>query len=161
MNVCQRQWYGHLLTVTLLFVALAACSVLGDAQQGRMRDELKQSQQRWAAQHVANYRYSLQTRCFCPPEITQPVVIEVRNGVATSVIGTTVGGRVNTEHFSRYNTIEKLFAVIQDAIDKHAAVIAVNYDATFGYPTSINIDFDTRAIDDEISFTTDSFEVLK
>jgi hypothetical protein len=38
--------------------------------------------------------------------------------------------------------------------------VLVTYDATYGFPTSISIDQIKEAVDDEISYQVENFEVL-
>ena len=57
----------------------------------------------------------------------------------------------------RYHTINRLFDVIQNAIDDEADQITVSYDSEFGYPTNIEIDRNINAIDDEYVLTATRF----
>ena len=65
------------------------------------------------------------------------------------------------QEFSQYDTMDKLFGVVQAALDRRAQGILVTYDPTFGYPTRISIDENKVAVDDELSLTISRFEVLK
>lgn len=123
--------------------------------------ELRQNRRRWAAQNIANYRYTLQINCFCLPEVRQPVVIEVRNGKRTSITPVQSGLPVNASYFRRYDTIPKLFNVIQAAINDKADSISVTYDPALGYPTQISIDPEQLAADEEIWLTINNFQIIK
>jgi hypothetical protein len=122
---------------------------------------LQEKERQWAAQNIADYKYTLRISCFCPPEVVGPVVIEVRNRAAASVTVVESGEPANAQYFSRYDTVEKLFAVIQAAMDDNADSISVTYDSALGYPTHISIDHAKMAIDDEISYTITNFEIIK
>ena len=63
--------------------------------------------------------------------------------------------------YKRYNTIDKLFGIIQEAINRKAEVVSVAYDQVLGYPTVVSIDQDRSAADDEVTFWIEQFEALK
>ncbi|MDJ0735705.1 MAG: DUF6174 domain-containing protein [Nostocaceae cyanobacterium] len=113
----------------------------------------------WREQRISNYRYTLSRGCFCLPEARGPVVIEVRNGVTTSITSET-GEKVNLELFARYNTIPKLFHLIRDAIAQRASRIDMEYDSTLGYPTDITIDYSFQIADEEEFITVEDLQVL-
>ncbi len=61
----------------------------------------------------------------------------------------------------RYDTVDKVFDVVQAALDQRAQEIRVSYDPTFGYPTQIFVDPVKAIADDEFSLAISRFEVLK
>jgi hypothetical protein len=124
-------------------------------------EQLQQSKRLWANKKMANYRYTLQVGCHCLPEVTQPVVIEVRNGKTRSIVAANSGKAVNPEYFQKYNSVAKLFDVAQDAIAKKPYRFSVTYHPTLGYPTKINIDYDNRIADEELFLTIDKLEIIK
>jgi len=56
--------------------------------------------------------------------------------------------------------VEILFEEIQGAIDDNAYEIRVTYDPTFGYPTSVYIDYELMMADEELGVGINSFVVL-
>jgi hypothetical protein len=124
-------------------------------------EKLRRNQQLWLQQNIRNYRYRLQVSCHCLPSITQPVVIEVHNGVTTSIKAVNKGIRIEPEFFKNYKSIDKLFRLVQKAIAEKAHRIDVTYHPTLGYPTQINIDYDAQMADEELYLTIDNFEVIK
>ncbi|MBD2452360.1 hypothetical protein H6G76_35730 [Nostoc sp. FACHB-152] len=115
----------------------------------------------WNEQNISNYRYTLSNGCFCIPEARGPVIIEVRNGQATITSVATGQPVANPEFFAQYNTIPKLFNVIQDALNRQAYSLNINYSPRLGYPTQINIDYDSQIADEEIYLTIENFEVIQ
>ena len=116
----------------------------------------------WNKQNILNYRYTFSNSCFCIPEARGPVVIEVRNGKTTSITSVETGQPVtNPEYFQNYNTIPKLFNVIQDAIARQTYSLDVNYAAKDGYPTQINIDYNAQIADEELFLTIENFQVIR
>lgn len=131
------------------------------AQSSNAAQQLQHNKQLWAKQKIYNYRYSLRRSCFCLPEVTQPVEIAVRNGKVTSLIGVNRRKPVNREYFTKYDSIAKLFEVIEDAIAKKAHRISVTYHPTLGYPTQIDIDYNKQMADEELSLTLENLQPLK
>ncbi|WP_392481997.1 DUF6174 domain-containing protein [Nostoc sp. C110] len=122
---------------------------------------LKFNRYLWNQQNISNYRYTFSNGCFCIPDARGPVVIEVRNGQTTSITSVATGQAVNPEFFQNYKTIPKLFDVIQDAINRQAYSLNVSYSPKFGYPTKIEIDYDSQIADEEIYLTIENFQEIK
>nr|WP_313931927.1 MULTISPECIES: DUF6174 domain-containing protein [Nostoc] len=115
----------------------------------------------WTKQNISNYRYTFSNGCFCIPEARGPVIIEVRNGQTKSITSVATGQPVNPEYFQNYNTIPKLFNVIQDAIARQASSLDVAYNPKLGYPTKINVDYYSQIADEEIYLTIENFQVIQ
>ncbi|MEH2024286.1 DUF6174 domain-containing protein [Nostoc sp.] len=115
----------------------------------------------WDQANISNYRITVSNSCFCIPDARGPVVIEVRNGRTASITSVATGKPINPQFFEKYNTIPKLFNVIQDAINRKAYSLDVRYNAKLGYPTQINIDYDSQIADEEIYLTIENFQEIK
>ena len=126
----------------------------------RLQKRLDFNRNFWNKQNISNYSYELSNSCFCIEDARGPVVIKVRNGVTTSITSVATGKDVK-EYFQSYNTIPKLFDVIQDAIKRKAFSLNVRYDARFGYPTQIDIDYNSQIADEEKYLTIKNFKVIK
>ena len=123
--------------------------------------QLQQHRQLWRNQNISSYRYTLRVSCFCTPEVTQPVVVEVRNNRVTSITAANTGKPVNQEYFRQYNSVPKLFNIVQNAIANKAASMQITYHRTLGYPTQINIDKDAQMADEEIYLTIENLQVIR
>lgn len=135
---------------TLFLFLLAACITREGAQSPTTaQNALATAQQQWQAQQIGSYRYGLAVSCFCPEELRQPVVITVTAGETNAIVTTAGGAPVTAAFFDQYNTVDKLFALIQQAIAEGADEVAVTYDPTLGYPTEIKLDGSTQIADDE------------
>jgi hypothetical protein len=131
------------------------------AQTSNTSQQLQRSKQLWARQKISNYRYTLRRSCFCLPKATEPVTIAVRNGKVTSMVAVSNGQPVNREYFTKYDSIAKLFEIVEDAIAKKAHRVSVTYHPTLGYPTQISIDYDQMMADEELYLTIANLQPLK
>jgi Family of unknown function (DUF6174) len=122
---------------------------------------LRVNRELWNRQNISNYRYTLSNSCFCIPDARGPVIIEVRNGQTVSITSVATGQPADPQFFQQYNTIPKLFNVIRDAIQRQADNLDVTYNHKLGYPTQINIDYETQIADEELFLTIENFQVLK
>jgi hypothetical protein len=135
----------------------------------RLRPQLQQHRRQWQAQHIRHYRYQVQA--WEGIGISYPVLIEVANGKPAAIrlaITPTPApllpppdSRLVAQIVRRYDTIDKVFDIVQAALDQRAQEIRVSYDPTFGYPTQIFVDPVKAIADDEFSLAISRFEVLK
>ena len=137
-----------------LAITIAACNVLPGASLSprdlALRD-LAVHQAQWQSKGIKSYSMTITRQCFCPSE---PLDVVVVDGVATKV---TVGGKAPDplQPAVAPLTIQDLFVLV--AAQNEAASMTVEWDATFGYPTSIQVDPIANAIDDEFGYTITNF----
>lgn len=141
-----------LMTLLILALSLSACS--GKSELGKNRDK-------WNLAGVTHYRFELTISCFCPFSEIMPIMVEVEDGKIVSM--TDVNGQAVEGEFSQYiegaATIERLFDLAAQNLSE-ADQVEVAYDAQFGYPSAIRVDFIKMAVDDEISYYVNSFKAL-
>jgi hypothetical protein len=127
-------------------LVLAAALFLGLAIPARAdastQSELDAAKQRFADQHLTNYGFRVQRGCFCPPQYTRRYRIHVRGGKAVGA----------PKEIRDLDTVPKLFAVIQDAIDRDAERISATY-GDDGLPTDVFIDYEAYVVDEELGFS--------
>lgn len=139
---------------TLVAATLSACSPTGPDPDDHeeLRAELERSRRLWREQGVDDYELVLERLCFCPPELVEPVVVDVRDGRITAVVVAETGVPVDPELAGFFPDVEGLFDVIEDAIDRDAHAVAVTFDPDTGVPLAIDIDYDAQIADEELSF---------
>lgn len=123
-----------------------------------------QQQRLWATHMPPNYRYQLTQSCFCPIDFVEPVLVEVRNGQTTSITYVNNDKPLTSsvrEGFDNVATVDKLFHRIQAAANTGAVRIIVVYDTQLGYPRYIDIDEMRYAVDDEVTYSIDHFEIFQ
>lgn len=141
-----------LLSLLVLALTLSACSGTSEMQTNR---------EKWNAADVNRYTFELIVSCFCPFAEIMPITVEVKDGQIVSM--TDVNGKAVEGEFAQYieeaASMDRLF----DLAEKNASEadeIQVTYDAQYGFPTAINIDFIKMAVDDEISYYVNNFRPL-
>jgi hypothetical protein len=141
-------------TALVLFIsAFCGCGLVKTGPQ----HDLDVALSKWEQSNIKNYEYQLRVNCFCPPNVTFPVIMKVADGVNISAEYAQEPKEITNNYFKQYDTIDKLFDVIQKSIDDKVASLIVEYDGTYGYPKSITIDRIKDAIDDEIAFFIEVF----
>ena len=140
-----------------LVFALASCS--GNLSTRPERIDLAAAKRRWAQAGPASYQITVGRSCFCTPETTRPVIVTVRNGQVESRRYEDTGADVPTQLAAAYPAVDGLFDVIDEAIAEHDAMVDVLYDATRGFPVSIQIDGSVMIADDELFYGTRDFVV--
>lgn len=140
--------------IALIFV-LAACSATS---------EYDQNLSNWNDANISHYRYQLGVSCFCPFGEQMPITIEVKNDEV--ILITDVNGNEVSESdpiweiLNQYLTIDRLFVSLKSSLND-AEKIEVSYDAEYGFPSSIAVDYIIQAVDDEVWVAVSNFEVLK
>ncbi len=109
--------------------------------------ELQANRAKWQRAALSSYTLVLQESCFCA--YTQPVRLYVVNDVIVRALPFSGDTAVSPTFFP---TVDRLFAFIDDAITRHAAVLRVTYDPALGYPVEIVYDGAVNVADDEITY---------
>ncbi len=106
----------------------------------------------WQEQGWRDYSYRLSVLCFCDSVMKAPV--KVKDNHVVTVNGKPLAPDQPVTGFGNtaQPTINVLFAVLGMALED-ADEVSVEYDSETGVPTSINVDWISHAIDDEISYS--------
>lgn len=144
--------------ILLVFLALtlAACAAGGS--------EFSRNQKKWADAGISHYRFELNIGCFCPYRSQMPLRVEVLDGQIISMVG--ADGMIildtdpNYAYFAEFATIEGLFEKLEAVLGGDADEVTVTYDADYGFPAQINIDYIKEAVDDELYLGVSGLEAL-
>ena len=110
----------------------------------------------WKEKKVENYSFSLKRICFCPTEYVGPHQIVVKNGKISTVNGSPYN---KAERYGVLYTIPELLQVIKEHIDRKPAKQTLNFNPTYGYPTSVFFDFSEMMADEEIGYVITDFKI--
>jgi len=128
-----------------------------------VQEALMEAKDLWIGSDIVAYELGFTRQCFCIEEYRAPYVSIVDSGTIVSVLEATNGTMIdpNSDLFFDAYSVEILFDKIQEALDGNAYEIRVDYDTTFGYPTSLYIDYEAIMADEEFIVVIDSFQVLE
>lgn len=131
-----------------LLAVLMACDAFttGNPSQNQLDTALR----RWNEAGATSYEYKLRRICFCAPETTHTLRVRVESGQITSVFDLDTNLPASSTTAGR--TVPELFGVVQDAINRRAFRLVVEYEQQLGYPTAIAVDYDDGTADDEITY---------
>ena len=143
--------------LSLFFVLAIVLSACGNGTT------FQQNQAKWERQNINHYRFTLVVGCFCPFAGAE-VTYEVLNG---QVVNESIKPAVDrpddpariSEFYQPYNTVEKVFDYVGNALNE-ADETTIAYDPTYGFPTTVSVDWIKQAMDDEMHLTLSNFEVL-
>jgi len=141
--------FGLALILAMALAAPAASFSHPEEIDSSARAKLERAEQRWKDRRVLDYTYRIRRICFCPPEFTRKVTIEVRNGTP----------RRTPRMYREVNRVEKLFDVIREGLD--AERLEARYHSKTGVPRSIYIDRSFMIADEEIGYESTRFRVLR
>ena len=135
-----------LLGALFISLTLSACTTSPDDPG----DGLLANRRQWQAQGIRDYQVKFSLSCFCVTDVTQPVLLQVRNGALVSVTRVADGVAVPASKWEGiYYTVDQMFALIADAQVKGADEVRVEYHTELRYPTTVFIDQSTRLADEE------------
>lgn len=137
----------------LLCALLSSCSAFTDPSS-----DLDDARARWRSAEPVSYEFTMERLCFCPREITSPVIVQVKAGVVESRRYADTGAPVDARFTTEFPSIDGVFAIVDAAIARSADKIDAAYDPTRGFPTRIDIDYVTNAIDDELRVRVRDFK---
>ena len=109
----------------------------------------------WNEKKIENYSFSFKRVCFCPLEYVGPHQIVVKNGKISTVNGAPYN---KAERYGVMYTIPELLQVIKENIDRKPVKQTLNFNPTYGYPTSVFFDFSEMIADEEIGYEITNFK---
>lgn len=161
MNILRMR---TLLAPALLLTALSGCEggLLGGDGDKAQRDELRAARNRWEVANVNSYSYVIELFCACgTPTQLRPVRVTVANDAVVSRVYESNDPALRTPApeavFGPYDTVEELFAAVENSIGNNADVLNVAYNPTVGVPVLLQYDPDSGDADDHLVFQISGF----
>ena len=141
--------YADMKPTPLVFLVLlaGAASCRDAAGPDRHPSDLEAARQRWQAQNLHTYAFTVQRSCFCGN--VHPLYVLVLSDTVAGVLDLETAVPVDRQ---LGETVEDLFTFIQNAIGRPAQLIHAEYDAAKGFPTVIDYDGAAAIADDEITY---------
>jgi len=131
------------------------CQIVGN--DNPTMSEMALMKRTWTLSNSGSYTFRFQRGCFCihggsfDIRVLDNVIVEVSSLLNEE-------NNVPPEDYQYFWTIDELFDLIQEAQSGKADEIAVEYSEE-GYPTSIDIDYIKKAIDDELFLKVENMQM--
>ncbi len=136
------------LSLALLTLLLTGAACEAPTAPGEV-DNLVAARALWNVKSSPTYSYKVNRSCECVLG-GRLMAVTVTSGSVTSAEYVDSGAAVEQSLLTYVLTVPDLFDLIQDALDRKAAYLAVSYDPIYGYPSRIEIDYSANLVDDEV-----------
>jgi hypothetical protein len=123
--------------------------------------EFEIAKNKWESANINSYKIKERISCFCVGILQWE--LEVVNGEKTNVVYDEPAydiGETYEDVLAKAKTIDDIFDFIESIDKSKVAIFNVEYDEEYGFPTSISIDQDSNAADDEVSYQYYDFTKL-
>ena len=120
---------------------------------------LDKQREKWIAQNISHYRYSMEFVCLCPG-VYWPLTVEIKDGQVVSAIDA-AGAPLSSdlmEWYSDYLGVDRLFARIQGWNNGDNKVIVTFYET--GAPNHISVAANNCETECTFEITMSNFEKL-
>lgn len=133
----------------IVLLVLPSCMPTGPSTL----ESLESNRALWEERRPEVYEFTLKREpCECPPDWRSPMRVTVHHRLIRSALNVETGLPLPVD--SRHAmTIDDLFDLVEHALLENAFRVNVTYDDTFGYPTSIFIDYHANRADDEVGLS--------
>jgi hypothetical protein len=126
-----------------LIVALATLSACHSSNAfGPSLARVDQAEATWNARPFTDYRYEIQTLCFCPPEMIRWTRVSVRSGAVVAVEAVDPDPAFPITSITLWKPIDTIFVNLRRALtdpssrNAYAAIVA-EFDPVLGYPVLV------------------------
>jgi hypothetical protein len=147
------------LPALAITIALAACDVVAPGRDYTLLHQLEANEQRWQERRPTRYSMTMQVTTLVA-ESPPTVILTVTGHDITSIVLADTGEPYTTTGALPFPTVEGVFDIIRDALNRRVPIIFVTYDPEYGYPTQLQIDYDPRRRDDDVIIIISDFTPL-
>lgn len=140
------------IVLIIVVCAMTACQSNNDRDNlAQARDAYSRNLAKWGDADIHDYQFIYNTYCFCV--MLQNVVIVVQQDKVTSAFYQASGEYLPDNQLAGLPTIDSLFNIIEDAINRNAYRLTASYNDDYGYPAEVSIDYEKNTIDEEFGFS--------
>ncbi len=123
--------------------------------------EIQANKEKWLSHAVNEYQIEMQKICFCAPDVVRLMIFEIANNEIKTARYADTGGEVDPSHYNQYSTIEGIFLLVEQALEKNPADISIAYDEEYGYIKEFSVDYQVHIADDEITIIASNMKPSK
>jgi hypothetical protein len=120
---------------------------------------IAEASERWRAHGLKDYLIEQKRLCFCalPRGFVR---LTVRGNKIVAGVDVTTTQPVPPQALQSYQTVDEMFAWLRDVQSRNPARLTIDFDARYGYPERIVLDYSVGLADDELSLEQRSLERL-
>ncbi len=144
------------LLVPVAALLIGGCRSAFGGEEDPGRQQFRAAKAQWEAAGVTSYSFIVANSCFCAM-VGKEVQVRVDDGVITSLTLVEDSTPVPAQYVSQYRTLDALFDLIEDALNRDAVYLEVQYDFAYGFPLQGYIDYSARTVDEEFGWAIDTF----
>jgi hypothetical protein len=146
------------LTVIAATVLLSGCGgLLGPRDDNTQRELLDSREKVWQEKGPSAYALTVLRVAADEESSVRAVVLHVEAGQIVAGEYHDTGEVVAAAVLARHLTVDGMFDLIRDALNRRVVGISVNYDADYGFPREIIIDYTAQRADDDIYLSVSEF----
>ncbi len=126
------------------------------------KNSLDKNRSLWSESKIPNYRMTMEIRKTGHATPSGFALVEVRDGKAVSA--SPAPGLQNgcwNDNCAKYDTVEKIFAIIENALKQNPDELITEYDAKYGYPKHLRMDIARTTFDDELMIKIRQLEIIE
>lgn len=138
---------GRLIASAIVLSALSA-SACDALHLGPERTAYEIARERWDEVRPERYVYAVERLCFCPVLPPGRVTVHGDEVVSIEPLGDAPFALLDVEEW--YPSVDGLFELLEDAIEREAHSIDATYDPETGIPTEFFIDYRESVSDEEL-----------
>jgi hypothetical protein len=147
---------------------MAALALAGFGLSGCMNDsgndkasgiDLNASRSKWTVSEPAEYTYTIHRYCECSP--AKVLVRANRDSVISAELPAENLATPTTLPDRQGFSIEAVFSELGKALDRDSDSRKVSFNGTFGFPDTVEIDFDKGMADEELFLRITDFTVVE
>lgn len=136
-------------------------SLVEKATSNDIAAEIQTNKEKWLSHGVTGYQIEMQKICFCAPDAVRLMIFEIVNNEIKTVRYADTGDDVDPSHYNQYNTVEGLFLLVEQALEKNPADLSIAYDKEYGYIKELAIDYQVNIADDEVTIIASNMKPHK
>lgn len=111
--------------------------------------EFMKNKDLWNRQNIGSYEMVVEAQN--SSNTARQVTIKVENRRAKSIVKNDADDKGSSESYKPFDTVEKIFEIVERESKTHHNVLKVNYDSNLGYPLQVISDENLKTADEEFS----------
>lgn len=140
----------------LAVLPFAGCDTFGSSNSDFLRQQLTRAEQRWDSAGSNDYTLVLTRRCDCGVQPRQ-VALEVVADEIVSGMYTDTSEPLDAAALGQNLTVNGMFDLAHDAVDRRVPIVLVQYNQEFGYIDDLVINYDQTRVDDDVLIVVDDY----